>query len=124
MPEALERALWDVRDTLLSKPVSPRVDDPEDINKHYCRYVAETVAERVDDQYDVRILEDGGRGFAHTWIAVDGRHYDAECIEGVEDYTELPFFRRHPEAAIRVEDATTAHADIRKRGVVPLYPDD
>lgn len=123
MTEELERALRDVRDKLLSNPVSPRVEDSEDINMHYCRHVAETVADRVGEQYDLQLLEDGGRGFAHTWLAVDGRHYDAECIEGVDDYTLLPFFRRHPEAAVRVEDGTTAHDDVRRRGLAPLYPD-
>lgn len=123
MPDEIERALRDVRDKLLENPVSPRVEEPEDINIHYCRYVANSVAERVGDRYDVQILEDGGRGFAHTWIAIDGRHYDAECIEGVDDYRGLPFFRRHPEAAVHVEPGTTGQADIRNRGTEPLYPD-
>lgn len=114
--------LREVRDTLLSNPVSPRVDDPEDINNHYCRYVAETVAERVGDEYDVRVLEDGARGYAHVWLSVDGRHYDAERIEGVDDYTELPFFRRHPEAVVHTEPGTTSLAELRRRGFEPLYP--
>lgn len=123
MPEELEQALRDVRDKLLSKPVSPRVEQPADINNHYCRYVAETVVDRVGDQYDLQILEDGGRGFVHTWIAYAGRHYDAECTDGVDDYQDLPFFQRHPEAVIRVEPGTADQAAIRTRGIQPLYPD-
>ena len=113
--------LREVRDTLLAEPVSPRVEAPADINHHYCRYVAETVAGRIDD--DVQILEDGGRGFVHTWLYSDGRHYDAECVEGVADYRDLPFFRRHPEAAVHVESGTVDQAALRHRGGVPLYPE-
>ncbi|MFB6354832.1 MAG: hypothetical protein ABEJ92_12195 [Halobacteriales archaeon] len=120
MPPAIERALRKVRDTLLAEPVSPRVETPADINRHYCRYVAESVAERLDEE--VVVLEDGGRGYVHTWLARDGRHYDAECVEGVDDYRELPFFRRHPEAAVGVEPGTADPAAVRNRGSTPLYP--
>ena len=123
MAEELKRALREVRDTLLSNPVSPRVEEPADINLHFCRYVAETVAERSGYEYGIEILEDGGRGFAHTWIAYDGRHYDAECIDGVRDYRDLPFFERHPEAAILVERGAVDRASLRKRGIGPLYPE-
>jgi hypothetical protein len=30
----------------------------------------------------------------HVWITVGGRHYDAECPEGVDNLFELPFFER------------------------------
>jgi len=121
MPEALRRVLREVRDTLLGEPVSPRVEEPADVNRHYCRYVAETVAGRLDD--DVQILEDGGRGFVHTWLYSDGRHYDAECVDGVADYRDLPFFQRHPEAAVHVEPGTVDPASLRNRGGAPLYPE-
>lgn len=123
MSEELQRALRAVRDKLLEEPVSPRVEDPADINRHYCRYVAETVVDRVDDELDARILEDGGRGYAHTWIACDGRHYDAECVEGVTDHHDLPFFQRHSEAAVHVEPGSVDQATVRNRGREPLYPD-
>lgn len=122
MPRALERELAAVRETLLANPVSPRVETPRDINQHYCRYVAETVVERVGDRDDVEVVEDGARGFAHTWVVCDGRHYDAECVEGVDDYRALPFFRRHPEAALRPEPGSADFAALRRRGREPLYP--
>ncbi|MEF8757048.1 MAG: hypothetical protein V5A33_02315, partial [Halobacteriales archaeon] len=100
-----------------------RVETPADVNRHYCRYVAERVAEQVGDDLDVQILEDGAGGFAHVWLAHDGRHYDAECVDGVEDYRELPFFQRHPEAVRHVEPATADQAELRHRGLEPLYPD-
>lgn len=123
MSGELEQALRDVRDKLLSNPVSPRVENPADINNHYCRYVAETVVDREGDKYDLQILGDGGRGFVHMWIACNGRHYDAECIEGVDDHRDLPFFQRHPEAVIHIEPGTANQAEIRNRGVDPLHPD-
>ena len=123
MAEEIERTLREVRDLLLSEPVSPRVEVPADINLHYCRFVAETVAERVDDAIDLEILEDGGRGFVHVWVAHDGRHYDAERVEGVTDYRDLPFFQRHPEAAVHVEPGTVSPATIRQRHKGPLYPE-
>lgn len=123
MAEELEQTLREIRDKLLFNPVSPRVEDPTDINLHYCRYVAETVVENLGDEFDVEILEDGGRGFAHAWIAHDGCHYDAECVEGVDDHRDLPFFQRHPEAAIQVEPYTVDPATLRQRGEDPLYPD-
>lgn len=122
MEDELQRALREVRETLLDEPVSPRVEEPADINLHYCRFVAETVAERLGHRDDVEILEDGGRGFVHNWLAHDGRHYDAECPEGVADYRHLPFFERHPEAAIHVEPASVDPASLRTRGLEPLYP--
>lgn len=122
MAEELRAALREVRDKLLSNPVSPRVETPRDINLRYCRYVAMTVADAVGDQCDFEILEDGGRGFVHTWISHEGRHYDAECLDGVADYRDLPFFERHPEAAVHVVPASTNPAKIRDRGRRPLYP--
>lgn len=122
MTEELGRVLREVRDTLLSNPVSPRVETAADINNHYCRYVAETIAERVSEACDVTILEDGG-GYAHVWLACEGRHYDAECVEGVTDYRNLPFFRRHREAVVHPEPGSSSQSAIRHRGVEPLYPD-
>lgn len=122
MERELRQTLQAVRDTLLSKPVSPQVEAPADINLHYCGYVAETVVEQLPEDMDVEILEDGGRGYAHTWIRYNGRHYDAECIEGVADYRDLPFFRRHPEAANRVVPSTVDPSTLRNRGGKTLYP--
>lgn len=122
MSEELTRALREVRETLLSKPVSPRVETPQDINLHFCRYVADTVVERVGEDIDLQILEDGRHGFVHIWIAHEGRHYDAERPEGVADHRELPFFKRHPEAAYHVEPGSADQAVVRHRGSRSLYP--
>lgn len=121
MAGEVERALLDIREQLLSNPVSPRVETPREINRHYCQYVARRVADRVGDQVEVRILEDGGYGFAHTWIASDCRHYDVERPEGVNDHRELPFFQRHPEAAFHVEPGTADRSRIRNRSAKSPY---
>lgn len=93
------------------------------INLHDCRCVAGTVVEWLGDDADVEIVEDGRRGFVHTWIVHDRRHYDAECIEGVTDHRDLPFFQRYPEAAIHMEPSTVDPASLRQRGTEPLYPE-
>jgi hypothetical protein len=33
-------------------------------------------------------------GHGHTYIEVEGWCFDAECWDGVEDWQQLPFFRR------------------------------
>lgn len=56
----------------------------------------------------------------HAWIYSEGRHYDAECPEGVENMFDLPFFERHlrvkkaAEAALQVayiDNVIQRHAD-------------
>ena len=42
-----------------------------------------------------RLSEDAGfSSGTHVWLTMDGLHYDAEAPEGVENFFELPFFRR------------------------------
>ena len=41
------------------------------------------------------LVEDGAAAdYWHVWIYFDGRHYDAEAPDGVEDWEQLPFFAR------------------------------
>ena len=30
----------------------------------------------------------------HVWLYIDGKHYDSECVEGVDNPFKLPFFER------------------------------
>ncbi|MFP4591032.1 MAG: hypothetical protein ACLFM8_06185 [Halobacteriales archaeon] len=122
MTSAITEALRDVRDHLIDEPVQPPVETARDVNRSHCRYVAEAVATRLDD-HDVQVLADGGHGYAHTWLFHDGRHYDVECVEGVEDYRDLPFFRRHPEAAVRPVEGPTDQSALRRRGTDPTHPE-
>jgi hypothetical protein len=42
-----------------------------------------------------RLAEDAGfSGGTHTWLCLNGRHYDSETPEGVENFLALPFFQR------------------------------
>lgn len=42
-----------------------------------------------------RLAEDAGfNGGTHEWIVFESRHYDAECPDGVDNFLELPFFKR------------------------------
>lgn len=43
------------------------------------------------DQLSVDADFDSG---THVWLVLDGKHYDAEAPEGVENLFDLPFFRR------------------------------
>lgn len=45
---------------------------------------------------------------AHCWIALDGRHHDAECPEGVGNLFELPIVRREMERLAAERDAAPA----------------
>lgn len=40
----------------------------------------------------------------HAWVAYQGKHYDAECLEGVSDWKSLPFFVRrvHHESVLAI----------------------
>lgn len=43
-----------------------------------------------------------GFGF-HVWVSCEGRHYDAECPEGVDNFFNLPLFRRYIEGYVKGE---------------------
>lgn len=36
----------------------------------------------------------------HFWISHEGKHYDAECPDGVKSFFDLPYFQRQIEAQI------------------------
>jgi hypothetical protein len=38
--------------------------------------------------------EEGARLPGHCWVQHEGRHYDAEAPDGVEDWQDLPIFKR------------------------------
>ncbi len=42
-----------------------------------------------------RLSDDAGwNSGTHMWSTFQGKHYDGECPEGVENFFELPFFQR------------------------------
>lgn len=42
---------------------------------------------------DIEILGDGINGPGHYWIYYYGKHYDAECSNGVKEPKDLPLFQ-------------------------------
>lgn len=89
------------------------VSTVEDLNSGSCVWFANELHEALVYAGEDRALIvsddwfcDGPDGFTpdgvpigHTWVWVDGRHYDAETPEGVEDWEQLPFFRRWRESS-------------------------
>lgn len=66
---------------------------PYEINCGLCEEWA-IQAERFSDEiyvYDLGIDSDYG---GHVFVEYHGRYYDAECLEGVEDYRNLPIFQQ------------------------------
>lgn len=70
---------------------SPHVSDPVTINGGHCRWFADCVMKRLGSPADV-VRHDAWD--IHTWIELDGRHYDAETVEGVENPHTLPIWER------------------------------
>lgn len=78
-------------------------ETPQSINNGYCGSFSDQLMERLVDLGELRAIpcDAGDLGVdvdegAHIWTWLDGRHYDSEVPEGVEDWTLLPFFQRHP----------------------------
>lgn len=79
-------------------------NDPEEINGGYCADFSELLVDTLRkrhgvvaisvDSGDVAVNLRHGRG-EHVWTYFEGRHYDSEAPEGVEDWLELPFFKRN-----------------------------
>jgi hypothetical protein len=75
---------------------------PEEINERWAGEFALSVLEMLgvdpgknDPNCRLLFTEDVSEDLPrHAWIFYDGRHYDAECAQGVEDWRDLPVFRR------------------------------
>lgn len=71
---------------------------PYDINNGDCDSFADALyaaAEQMGlyvewfDSYDEVGLP------VHYWVCIEGKHYDAEAPEGVDEWRELPIFKNH-----------------------------
>ncbi len=67
----------------------------KEINNGYCGMFAAMVIENLGGPTD-KLYESFSETVSpgHAWITFDGRHYDAECLEGVNNANDLPFFKR------------------------------
>jgi hypothetical protein len=39
----------------------------------------------------------------HSWIYHNGKHYDVEAINGVENWWNLPLYKRQVERVLKIE---------------------
>jgi hypothetical protein len=75
---------------------------PYDVNDGRCEEWAGIVADRFGGESDSMYLvghedlEPNSDLLGHIWLVKDGRHYDAECLDGVADWHDLPIFSGKP----------------------------
>jgi len=79
------------------------------INSGYCRPFAEQVLAQLRDVSGVTRRDAWD---VHTWIEVNGRHYDAETPRGIRDPHQLPIWARltaeRQQSAADASDVLTA----------------
>ncbi len=70
------------------------------VNDGYCGFLADQVVRRLGrgevlstEQYKVDYPFPPPP--VHEWVFVDGKHYDAETVNGVANPRDLGYFRRH-----------------------------
>lgn len=75
---------------------------PEQINDGNCGEFATMVINSLGGQskdlfisYFALKITPNEDHLGHEWITLNGRHYDAESPEGVDDYRQLPWFLRN-----------------------------
>lgn len=73
---------------------------PWDINQGYCEEWATEVAWRYNQEGD-RTAAITGMYMGldepwHTYVILDGKYYDAEAPDGVDDPSELPIYEDNP----------------------------
>lgn len=65
------------------------------INNGYCADLAHIVWESFGRSNEIEIYSDeelGADDYTHTFIKFNDLYYDAECLDGEEDWTQLPIF--------------------------------
>ena len=67
---------------------------PYDINCGECEDFAMAVIEQIPEAEEQcsEIFAEFGVLPGHMWVEFRGKHYDAECSEGVENWQDLPIF--------------------------------
>lgn len=74
-----------------------------EINDGYCDFWAQEVMELVPTAIDHGTPEDFD-GPGHVWVEIDGKHYDAETLQGVKDWKDLAVFRKSKEVNQMLKD--------------------
>ncbi|MBI3416717.1 MAG: hypothetical protein HY043_15605 [Verrucomicrobia bacterium] len=71
---------------------------PCDINNGNCDYFAEDflfASKTLGNLGEFFVTPDDEDLPRHCWACVSGKHFDAEAPEGVEDWRDLPIFKKH-----------------------------
>lgn len=71
---------------------------PSQINYGFCADFACAISEKFE-QAEVYSDKDcdPDREYTHSFLELGGMYYDAECIEGVKNWWDLPIFKRQEE---------------------------
>lgn len=84
--------------TVIGRELQKTGMSPRECNDGYCWFVADKVVQqlgrgraREESEYPSGYF---GTNAQHTWVEVDGRHYDVETPRGVNDPRQLGYFRR------------------------------
>ena len=90
-----QSVLIEVRNQLISDKF-PKT--PYDINCGFCADFATLVWEKMNRDQSILIHNDEEmmpeQEYSHTFLEYENLFYDAECLEGVDDWTDLPTFHR------------------------------
>ncbi|MCX9084348.1 MAG: hypothetical protein OIN87_06060 [Candidatus Methanoperedens sp.] len=71
--------------------------NPQEINKIGCSWFAMTIASEIGDEATLQESIDVDSDnilTPHMWVIYKNKCYDAETPEGVDDFLELPIFKR------------------------------
>lgn len=89
MPRRVNRLTTIIR-KLIKEYEKKKQMTPCQINGGWCADFALEAKRRLDD-VDAKIRADTDS--RHTWLEFEGKHYDSEAPDGVEDWRELPLFK-------------------------------
>lgn len=74
---------------------------PIEINSGLCGDLTQLVCDAVEDadwatteQIEDKLEDEGYHWIGHVWVVYQDKHYDAECIDGVDNFLDLPIFQR------------------------------
>lgn len=95
----LIKTLDETRKEFIERKTDYKPKSYYDINCGWCADFATVVREKLNHSYQIRILADDDMNpdveYSHTFIEFNDQYFDAECIEGVDDWTQLPTFHRN-----------------------------
>jgi hypothetical protein len=70
---------------------------PREINAGLCDEWAQRAIEKLGKHAHMHVTPTAYKYIwagGHYWIKYQGKHYDAEALQGVNDWKDLPFFKR------------------------------